>query len=213
MGPHNRRNWKRGIIMKKNMKSVLSMILALCMVACMAVPAFAENDIIIYNDANGGPSVAEPEKPKVNTGTEIQIGDNYNYVELKGNTGKYNYIPSMYTDFNLNYEDALADPIKGRVELKLTGIYHDVNGLEFSIRIANGLNQTFSVKRLDNLLILKDGEVIAKVPHQLPNKSVTISANSIGYVDGLIKPEYFDHNARLRSPGDNYSVEATLICE
>lgn len=215
--------------MKKKLKSILSAILALAMIACMAVPAFAEGNIIIYNNGSApqqgqpgpgpkpGPQGEPQGGPKQGPGPAPQTpapksNSNYDYAVLKGNTGTYKQDFSKPMSYNMysNWSTLSQKPVSGKILLVLSSIVYAPDGLNVSIEIYNGLGHAITVKRLDRLLITKYEEVIAKVPHQIVN-STTIKADDHGSVTAVIAPQYFTHNSNLSKNANGYSVEADLV--
>lgn len=209
--------------MKKKLKSILSAILALAMIACMAVPAFAEGNIIIYNNGSGpqqsqpGPGPQGPQGgPQQGPGSGPQgpapkSNSNYDYAVLKGNKGTYNPTNAEVLDYYLAGAPFFEKPENGKVTIKLTNLVRAADGLAFQTVVYNGLDHTITVKRLERLLIMRNGVVIAKVPAQLLDNNSKIKAGDHGKADGTIDPQYFNHHADFA--GGTYTIEADIIYE
>lgn len=208
--------------MKKKLKSILSAILALAMIACMAVPAFAEGNIIIYNNGSApqqgqlgpGPGPGPQGSPQQGPGPAPQgpapkSNSNYDYAVLKGNTEPYHNNTSLTLDFYTHIWGSFDKPVDGKITYTIGSLQHSENGLWAQVYVLNGLKKSITVKRLDHVLIMKDGTVIAKVPHQLLDKSVKIKAGGNETVAFTIDPQYFNHDAKLS--GGTYTFEADAI--
>lgn len=197
--------------MKKNLKSVFSLILALCMVACLAVPAFAENDNVIIINQNSN-TVSNSQQSGVQTPPPApKKKSNYDYAVLTGNEGTYKQdLQAALKDIYMDPSNYWENPDKGDVDISLFSLEYAPDGLSGTVVIKNGLNRAITVKRLDHLLIMNKDKVVAKVPNQFV-KVEKISANNTGLVDFTIKPEYFDHHAKLSGLSASYSIEADII--
>lgn len=198
--------------MKKNMKSVLSMILALCMVACMALPAFAENDNVIIINQNSNTVSNSQQSSQPTPPPAPKKKSNYDYAVLTGNEGTYKQDVSAAAR-NI-YEDPFAlseKPDPGHVDLKVFCVGYGSNGLNVYVNVTNGLEDSITVKRFDHLLITLNGKTLAKVPYQMVTSTKIKAGKSDTVWCNIEDPACFDHNAKLNGLNATYSIEADII--
>lgn len=198
--------------MKKNLKSVFSLILALCMVACLAVPAFAENDNVIIINQNSN-TVSNSQQSGVQTPPPApKKKSNYDYAVLTGNEGTYKQdVPAAARNI---YEDPFALSVKpdpGHIDMTVFCVGYGQNGLNVSVNVTNGLKDSITVKRFDHLLITLNGKTLAKVPYQMVTATKIKAGESKTIMCNIEDPTCFDHNAKLNGLNATYSIEADII--
>lgn len=220
---------------QKKSFSILSLILALCMCLSLALPVLAEpqggpgpgyggpgGPGQQYGPGPGGPQGGPggpqggpqggpggqggPQGPQGGT-------SNYDYAVLKGNTGKIEMTTSYALDHYTNATSNLATPKSGEITYAIFGLVHSKDKLLVQISILNGLNHEITVKRLDNVLIIRSGTVIAKIPHLMLDNYETIKANGTGIVSGYADSQYFNHEAKLSGSTSSYSLECIVVYE